>query len=690
MSTQYPVLGNRPIDQWKVTELKDELKRRKLATRGLKDDLIKRLDEALRNERMEEEESELQKSDDTTDQEEIVDGGTALDNDGESVHDQEKVEEEKETIHVEKDFQKEEPDDGPGIGLDQEAKCDDVVTSPMETDTAEDTGDHHQNGEGDVDEKTEVVNIDDSPAPIQSKNEEADITNANESAAVAGEAEVIVTSVETNVTITQSLVTEVSSSSQLLSNKTQVENGDPKPAIEDAAPEVASSNNQVSEVSPVLGSQIRSESISNESVSINEKIELKDNLNADNVHLEIDVTVPEMVQPSSSAVPSEGGDVHPLDGPEPPENQSSVEEMNDINASNVDIQKNSHGAESGSPEKLNLDRSSGDDSMEEDVVEKHIDSTHNSDEVEDKNKDGDVKEETLVDVVEDGQKDVPAVNKSHLAAAADKRKADVQEVAGNHEQPPKRQRRWNSENLKIPETKPKETFPPVSRSTFTRSNSTLSGGDTPKERVVPPSPKSPTNSLRIDNFLRPFTLKAVQELLGKTGSVSNFWMDHIKTHCYVTYSSVEEAIGTRNALYNLQWPSNGGKLLAAEFVDQQEVKMRVEASSQQPAAPVSTGPSAHPTQPPSQSQPASRQQVPKQPLPPAPPLPSPKQKPNQTSAKDRLNLPPPPPLTKKPDPPIVTLDDLFRKTKAAPRIYYLPLSDEQVGTKLAAQGRNNN
>ena len=52
--------------------------------------------------------------------------------------------------------------------------------------------------------------------------------------------------------------------------------------------------------------------------------------------------------------------------------------------------------------------------------------------------------------------------------------------------------------------------------------------------AVPPSPKEPTNSLRIDRFLRPFTLKAVQELLGKTGNVTSFWMDHIKTHCYVS------------------------------------------------------------------------------------------------------------------------------------------------------------
>lgn len=46
----YVVLENRSLDQWKVTELKEELKRRKLLTRGLKEDLVKRLDEAVRAE----------------------------------------------------------------------------------------------------------------------------------------------------------------------------------------------------------------------------------------------------------------------------------------------------------------------------------------------------------------------------------------------------------------------------------------------------------------------------------------------------------------------------------------------------------------------------------------------------------------------------------------------------------------
>ncbi|EPS59296.1 hypothetical protein M569_15511, partial [Genlisea aurea] len=50
MSSPYVILGNRPLDQWKVTELKEELKKRKLTTRGLKEDLVKRLDEAVRSE----------------------------------------------------------------------------------------------------------------------------------------------------------------------------------------------------------------------------------------------------------------------------------------------------------------------------------------------------------------------------------------------------------------------------------------------------------------------------------------------------------------------------------------------------------------------------------------------------------------------------------------------------------------
>ncbi|CAK8534857.1 unnamed protein product [Lathyrus sativus] len=58
------------------------------------------------------------------------------------------------------------------------------------------------------------------------------------------------------------------------------------------------------------------------------------------------------------------------------------------------------------------------------------------------------------------------------------------------------------------------------------------------------------------------------------------------------------------------------------------------------------------------------------------------------SVPTRERLPSPPPLPEKVEPPIVTLDGLFRKTTATPRIYCLPLSEEQVAAKLAAQGKS--
>ncbi|KAF8404538.1 hypothetical protein HHK36_009425 [Tetracentron sinense] len=679
MSTRYPVLDNRPIDQWKVAELKEELKRRKLTTKGLKDDLIKRLDEAIRIER----EAEV---------------GNGFDCDSKPEDKFKDVE----TKLISTDTVKDTRDHGEN----KAGKVDDdaAVVDIDDTEMVKDMKDHGENETTKVDDDTSLVDIDDSMTELdQGKVQDGEIMGTG-SVGVVGESAV---PIKNSITISQSVVTEIASGGQGLHiNETQVEIEDSKPLPEEAVHNVSDPNNQVSEVSPLLGFQVMSESISTDSVSINEKNELKDNLIADNVHLELDVVKPEMVQSSSSDVPPSDGDLHPMDYQEPHENQGSVEDIDDNNnATNEDLSKKIDSADGGSSEKLNLDRSPGDDSMEEDILEsKQIDLNHNSVEIGGRiqlNEVRAVKEEVAVDAAASDlssvKKEIPAENKNSLAAPAEKRKLQDQEAVGNNE-PPKRQRRWNSESLKIPElpssnlspsATPKDAFQhTISKRNFTRSDSTLSG-DVPKERVVPPSPKPPTISLRIDRFLRPFTLKAVQELLGKTGNVCNFWMDHIKTHCYVTYSSVEEATETRNAVYNLQWPPNGGRLLVAEFVDPQEVKMLVEAP-QSPMAPVNISPTVPPTQLPFQPQPSPRQQVTRQQLPPPPPLPLPPPPPltDPPAARERLPLPPPPPLPEKIEPPIVTLDDLFRKTKATPRIYYLPLSEELVAAKVAAQGKS--
>ncbi|GLU20416.1 hypothetical protein SLE2022_366190 [Rubroshorea leprosula] len=666
MSAQYPILGNRPIDQWKVTELKEELKRRKLTTSGLKLDLIKRLDEALRIER------------ETAEK----------DVDNSLNHDPEPI---------------------------VEAEC------GQTTETVESTVDHGGN-KIEIDSKAKVqVGINDSAAPAFGQvDSQGDKSGGSNTAVVEQEPVMHPTILDTNIKVTETVVVETvvsdvalstqdtqnpgsqedhkSSKSQLENlhprlqladedpklqlekedPKTQLESEDSKPQLEDEGLKPSHSdvvcdsalNNQVPEVSPSLGFQVKSDSISTDSVSINENIELKDNIIADNVKLELDIFKPDMADPSSRSVVPVSGEAHPMDVEEPLEKEASVEERDDKNTTNSDLIKKNDCEDLDYSEKLNLDRSSGDESMEEDVLElKQIDSKSNTEEVGDMI-DKNLREEVHVDVVGDDlsaeKMDILIENKSHPVVPAEKKRLQGQEAVGNNE--PSKRRRWNSEKIRVPEqpspnhtptTTPKIAFQPAAlKRNFSRSDSTASN-DASKERAIPPSQKPPTTSLRIDHFLRPFTLKAVQELLGKTGNITSFWMDQIKTHCYVTYSSVEEAIETRNAVYNLQWPPNGGQLLVAEFVDPQEVKMRLEALPQTPSTPGASKTAVPPSQSTKQPEPLPRQQVSRQQLPPP-------------SA-----LPPPPPLSSPPS-----------KTKATPRIYYLPLSEEKVAAKLAARGNN--
>ncbi|KAL2643837.1 hypothetical protein R1flu_011424 [Riccia fluitans] len=291
-----------------------------------------------------------------------------------------------------------------------------------------------------------------------------------------------------------------------------------------------------------------------------------------------------------------------------------------------------------------------------------------------------------------------------------KRKADGDEA--RQQEPAKRQRKWNSEKttadvksppkaqsldatkesvladsreapttagpqsntvVSAPKTSAPVNFekPATSRAHLGRVDASVNG-EAEKKRQVPPPLRSPTTSLKIDRFVRPFTIKAVRELLEQTGTVKEMWMDQIKTHCFVTYSSVDEAVATRNALYNLQWPVAGGKLLVAEFAEPEEVKLRVDGLAEKSAVtPVTTprgsggsAPVAAPIGLMALSGPS-----PTTGLPPPPPLPPP--------PRERPILP----TKKEMEPPIPTLDDLFKKTWTKPQIYYLPLTDEQVAAK---------
>uniref|UniRef100_A0ACD5ULD8 Uncharacterized protein n=1 Tax=Avena sativa TaxID=4498 RepID=A0ACD5ULD8_AVESA len=453
-------------------------------------------------------------------------------------------------------------------------------------------------------------------------------------------------------------------------------------------PSVSGTKDQVSEANSDIGSQIKCVLISHDNIPTN----VNGDWNADNSDLELEAKR-DMVEPQCS-IPSIGDDLQALDDVnELTKNGTSLQEIEYTTDMNLDKKPDS--PDGASPEKLILVRSSGDEPIEEDVMEsKHVIANIGSDdlgrETEDTS-DHEVKEVLLFDTVDSYVQTKDIVSKEKPVTPSEKRKPEDKEVVAV--EPIKRQRRVD--NVKLPKEQtskswsdsPKDVVQPALRLSFGRSNSTATG-DSHREQIVPLSQKPTTTSLRIDRFVRPFTLKAVQELLGRTGSICSFWMDHIKTHCYVTYSSVDEAVATRNAVYNLQWPLNNGSYLVVEFVDPHEVKLNLEHPPPPPvlnSLRTDTAPKAAAFQ---QSQ-ANQTMLPhgagtsRGVLP--VPQPLPKLFPISKPGSEREMLPPPPkkPETKR----ALSLDDLFKRTKATPMIYYLPLSEEEVSAKLAARSK---
>lgn len=96
------------------------------------------------------------------------------------------------------------------------------------------------------------------------------------------------------------------------------------------------------------------------------------------------------------------------------------------------------------------------------------------------------------------------------------------------------------------------------------------------------SSKPPSNVLHITNLTRPFTVNQLKELLTKYGHLLEikredklpsatsteqhyFWINSVKSHCYVAFENESDARTARDALDNLTWPQSNPKQLKAEF-----------------------------------------------------------------------------------------------------------------------------
>lgn len=138
-------------------------------------------------------------------------------------------------------------------------------------------------------------------------------------------------------------------------------------------------------------------------------------------------------------------------------------------------------------------------------------------------------------------------------------------------------------------TKKEKKDPKIVRQISNKSAVPLIKPDEPEAARRSPSPaRNPTSKIvHVRNLVRPFTLGQLKELLRRTGPIveEEFWIDKIKSHCFATYESEEDAIKTRQSLHNTRWPHSNPKTLVVDYGTEEQVEFHKQKEMPVPVFP---------------------------------------------------------------------------------------------------------
>lgn len=271
------------------------------------------------------------------------------------------------------------------------------------------------------------------------------------------------------------------------------------------------------------------------------------------------------------------------------------------------------------------------------------------------------------------------------------------------------------------ESKPDKKHDENTSMASNRKISIVSDDTTTVQRPPSPPKFSSSNILFITNLVRPFTVLQLKGLLARTGKIvdDGFWIDKIKSKCYVKYETEDEAIETRHALHGVRWPASNPKCLNVDFGSEKSMDKAIASTTEQP--PSKEGVAAareervsggwdrfevdERKEPAATTRPMREWDVGKK-----EDLGREREKERERDRGDRNrdrdrehpkesrevdrqerrkrtpdishSVSPPRKFHKKEnEPPIRLLDDLFRKTKTTPCVYWLPLTSEQIALK---------
>lgn len=82
--------------------------------------------------------------------------------------------------------------------------------------------------------------------------------------------------------------------------------------------------------------------------------------------------------------------------------------------------------------------------------------------------------------------------------------------------------------------------------------------------------ESNSSCVLIKNLRRPFTIPQLKSKLEEFGQIQYFWIDTIKSHCYVQFANPSQASDILRDLNNTVWPEETGLSLSVSIVLQSE------------------------------------------------------------------------------------------------------------------------
>merc|ERR1719229_884601 len=106
-----------------------------------------------------------------------------------------------------------------------------------------------------------------------------------------------------------------------------------------------------------------------------------------------------------------------------------------------------------------------------------------------------------------------------------------------------------------------------------RRRSSSRQASTEEKKVPKPKITATSSVIRIDNLVRPFAVNQIKELLARTGTLveDSFWINKVKSTCLVAYSTKEEAEETMAALDGVKWPSSNPKQISVKPSTEEEL-----------------------------------------------------------------------------------------------------------------------